>query len=138
MERMQPCIYNGSVQQLLLGKQLVIDQDSALGGYVPQLVVQGGDSCIHCGEAGDHGHGGGDEGHDFPMNFDNIIGQDLRADAAFTKGQMALIGPEQGSAEEPDVLQHLGLRQQPVQGALMLQPAEQVVGLDFHQFGLDL
>ena len=98
-ERMQPFINHSGIQQLLLGVQLVVDQHLALGGYVPQLIVQKGDCCTLGGEAGDHGHGGGEEADDFPVNFHNIIGQDLRTDAAFAKTQVALIGPEQSPAQ---------------------------------------
>ena len=91
-ERMQPFIHHSGIQQLQGGVQLVVDEHLALGGYVPQLVVQKGDCRTLGGEAGDHGHGGGDEADDLSVNFHNIIGQDLRTDAAFTKSQTALIG----------------------------------------------
>ena len=98
-ERMQPFIDHSGIQQLRGGVQLVVDQYLALGSYVPQLVVQKGDCLTLGGEARDHGHGGGGEADDLPVYLHNIIGQDLRTDAAFAKRQVALIGPKQGPAQ---------------------------------------
>ena len=84
-ERMKSFIYHRGIQQLRGGVQLVVDQHLALGGDVPQLVVQNGDCCTLGGEAGDHGHGGGDETDDFSVNFHHIVGQYLRANAALAQ-----------------------------------------------------